>query len=80
MRIEIIANAFDHFVAHANRRMLAAAAQPQVAMIHQEIDAVILRRDRIRVFFGNALQDIGAFDIELIAAGRARLPRELCRE
>ena len=53
--------------------MLAAAAQPQVAMVHQEIDAVILGRDRVRIGFRHALDDFGAFDVQLIASGRALL-------
>ncbi len=73
VRIEIIANAFDYFVADAEDGVLAFAAQPQMAMVHQKIDAVVLGRDRVGVRFGDALEDFGAFDVHLVTAGRARL-------
>jgi hypothetical protein len=34
---------------HADDRMLALAPQPQMAMVHQEIDAVFFGRDRIGI-------------------------------
>ena len=77
VRIEIIADALDHLVPHCQRRMLAAAAQPQMAMVHQKIDAVILGRDRIRIGFRHALHDVGAFHIQFISAGRALLGADL---
>ena len=77
VRIEIIADAFDHFVAHADGRVLAAAAQPQMAMIHQKIDAVILGRDGIRRLFRNALHNVRAFHVELVSARRARFFADL---
>src|SRR6476469_1390109 len=45
VRIEVIADALDHLVTDTQNRMLAAAADPQVTMIHQKIDAVFLGRD-----------------------------------
>ena len=71
--IEVIANRADHLVADANDRMLPAAAQPQMAAVHQEIDAVVLRRDRIRIVLGDALHDFDARDVQFVAAGRALL-------
>jgi len=41
-----------------------------VAVIHQEIDSVFLGSDGIRPVFGYALQDMRAFDVEFVAAGR----------
>ena len=70
MRIKVIANPFHHFMTHANGGMLAAAAEPQMAMIHQKIDAVVFRRDRVRMFFGNALNDVRIFHIEFKPAMR----------
>ena len=58
---------------HFDRRMLPFAAQPQVAMVHQEIDAMIFRSDRIRRSFGNALDHVDLFEIHFVAAGGARL-------
>ncbi len=42
-------------------------------MIHQEVDAVFLGRDRIRIGFRHALDDGGGFDVQFEAAGRASL-------
>ena len=50
---------------------LARRAHPEMAVLHQEIDAVLLERDRIRVGLGNALDDLDIFDVELEAARRA---------
>ena len=77
VRIEVIADAFDHLMTDRERRVLAAAAQPQVAMVHQEIDAVILGRDRIRIGLWHALHDFRVLDVEFIAAGRALLGADL---
>ena len=75
MRIEIIADTFDYFVTHAYRGILPSpAAEPQVPVIHQKVDAVIFRRDGIWSLFGNSLQDIRAFYIELIPARRTPIP------
>ncbi len=46
--VEIVANGPDHLVANAQDGVLPPAAQPQVPVIHQEIDAVLFGRDRIR--------------------------------
>ena len=59
--------------------MLPAAAQPQVAMIHQELYAVLFRCDRIRIFFRNALHHFRIFDIQLEAAGRPCLGPHFAR-
>ena len=58
VRIEIIPNTLDHFVPHSYGRMLPPAAQPQVAMIHQKVDAVLFGRDRIGTFFGDPLDHL----------------------
>ena len=68
MRVEVIANAFYDFVPNANGRMLPSAAEPQVAMVHEEVDAVLFGSDRIRMLFGHALDHYRVRDIKLIAA------------
>ena len=73
MRIEIIAHRFDHFVTHANDGVLAFAAQPEMAVVHQEIRAMFLGRDGIGIRFRNAVEHLGALHIHFIAAGRALL-------
>ena len=49
VRVEIVANRSDYFMADAQDRMLALAAQPEMPMVHQEVDAVFLGSNRIRV-------------------------------
>jgi hypothetical protein len=56
VRIEIIAHRLDDFVPHADDGVLPLAAQPQMPMVHQEIDAVVLGRDGIRIGLRHALQ------------------------
>ena len=77
VRIEIIAHRLDHFVAHADDGVLALAAQPQVAVVHQEIDAVLLGRDGIRVGFRHALHHFQVLHVHLVAAGRALFGADL---
>src|SRR5208337_984322 len=50
---------------------LARGADPEMAMLHEEIDAMLLERDGIRVGLGDALDDLEVFDIELVTAGGA---------
>ena len=50
---------------------LALRAQPEMAMLHQEIDAVLFRSDGIGIGFGDALHDLDIRDVEFIAAGSA---------
>src|SRR5262249_14373082 len=80
VRIEKIANRLEYLVACPQRRVLAAAAEPQMAMVHQEIDTVLFRSDGIRIGLGHALDDFRAFDIHLIAAGSARLGANLAAD
>ena len=42
-----------------------------MAMLHQEIDAVLLGRDGVGLLLGHALHDFDVLDVELVAAGRA---------
>ena len=44
--VEEVAHGVDDFVADAQDRLLARRADPQVAAVHQVVDAVLLRRDR----------------------------------
>jgi hypothetical protein len=66
-------------VAHADDGVLALRAQPEMAVVHQEFDAVVLGRDGIGIGFGNLLQDLDGFDIHLVAAGARASARTLPR-
>ena len=56
VRIEVIAHGLDDLVAHADDGVLALAAQPEMAVVHQEIGAVLLGGDGVGVRFRDALQ------------------------
>jgi hypothetical protein len=45
--VEIIARCLDHGMADLQNRMLLFRTDPKVPMIHKELGAVFLRRDRI---------------------------------
>ena len=40
-------------------------------MIHEEVDAMLFRSDRIRIGFGDALHDLNVGHVEFEAAGSA---------
>jgi hypothetical protein len=42
-----------------------------MAMLHEEVDAVLLGGDGVGVGFGDALDDLEAFNVELVASRRA---------
>ncbi len=69
--VEEIAGGVDDFGAHAQDRRLALRAQPEVAVLHQEVGAVLFGRDRIGVGLGHALHDLDVRDVEFVAAGGA---------
>src|SRR5215471_7451276 len=48
-----------------------------MAVIHEEIDAVLFWRNRVRVRFRHALHDFGVLDVEFEAARGARLSADL---
>ena len=56
--VEEIAHGVDDFVADAQDRLLALAADPEMAAVEQVIDAVLLRRDRVVVRRADELQSI----------------------
>ena len=80
VRVEIVAHCFDYFVAHANDGVLALAAQPQVAVVHQKVGAMLLGRDRIRVAFRHALHHFQVLQVHLEAAGRALVGADLASD
>src|SRR5271163_2761551 len=56
-------------MANPDRCMLPPASEPKMAMIHQEVDAVIFGRDRVWMLLGNVLQDACVFHIEFVSTG-----------
>jgi hypothetical protein len=55
-------------VADAQDRLLALGADPEVPPVEQEVDPVLLRRDRVVV---RRADDLDALDVDLVAARRA---------
>src|SRR5437763_7060580 len=62
---------------NAQSRVLAAAAQPQMAMIHQEVDPVVFGSDGVWIGFRHALDDFRVLHVQLEAAMSARLGANL---
>ncbi len=73
VRVEVVADRANDLVAHPQDRVRAARAQVQMPVVEQELDAVLLRRDRVRLRLRDAMDDLGVVDVELVAARRARL-------
>jgi hypothetical protein len=48
-----------------------------MAVLHQEIDAVLFGSDGIRIGFGHALHDLTFADVEFVAAGSALVGADL---
>ena len=69
--VEEIARGLDDLGAHPQDRRLPLRAHPEMAVLHQKVDAVFFRRDRIGIVFGDALHDLDVGDVEFISAGRA---------
>ena len=67
-RVEEVAAGVDDLVPDAQDRLLPRRADPQVAPVHQVVDAVLLRRDGVVVRLAD---DLEAADVELVAARRA---------
>src|SRR5271166_1818053 len=64
-------------MANPDRSMLPPAAEPKMAMIHEEVNAVIFGCDRVWMFLGNVLQNAGAFHIEFVSASGTLLGPDL---
>ncbi len=58
---------------------LARGAEPEVAVLHEEVDAVLFEGDGEGGFFGDALEDFDVFYVELVAARVRGCRRGLCR-
>ena len=71
MLVEVVARRLDDLGANAQHSRLARRAHPQMAVLHQEVDTVLLERDGIGIVFLHALQDLRVADVKFISAGRA---------
>ncbi len=69
--VEEIADGFDDLRAHAEDRCLALRAHPEMAMLHEELGAMLFGRDGVRIGLGHALDNLNVDHVEFVAAGRA---------
>src|SRR6185437_3708978 len=69
--IKEIARSFDNLGSRAQDGGLTRSAHPEMAVLHEEIDAMLLQRDRKRLAVWHALHDLHIADIKFVAAGRA---------
>src|SRR5204863_3693681 len=74
--VEEITGSFDDFSAHAQNRCLARSAHPEMAMLHQEIDAMLFEGNRIRIVVRHALDELNVRYIKLVAAGSTLIPAD----
>ena len=79
LRVHEIARGANRFGANAQDGRLARRANPQVALVEQEIDAVLFQLNRIGLRFRHALDHFDRADVHFAAAGRARLRLEFFR-
>ena len=73
-RVEECPDGVDHLVTDAQDRLLALGAQPQVAVVQQVFDAMLLRGDGVVLRFADQLQ---VRHVDLVAARRARVRAHL---
>src|SRR5580658_5101582 len=75
--VEKIAGGANDFRAHPQDGCLTLRAQPKMAVLHQEIDAVFFGSDGVGSGLGHALHDLDVRDVELITAGGALIGADL---
>ena len=66
--VEEVARGVDDLGADAQDGRLARRAHPEMAVLHQEVDAVLLERNGVGIVLGHALHDLDAFYIQFVAA------------
>ncbi len=75
--VEVLRSGAHDFGPDAENGGLARRAHPQMAMLHEEVDAVLLEGDGVGVGLGDALDDFDVFHVELKAAGSALVGADL---
>ena len=69
--VEVLGGGAHDGGADAEDGGLARGAEPEVAVLHEEVDAVLFERDGEGGLVGDALEDFDVFDVELEAGGGA---------
>ncbi len=79
MGVEVLGCGAHDGGADAEDGGLARGAEPEVAVLHEEVDAVLFEGDGEGRVFGDALEDFDVFDVEFEAAGGRDCRHGLCR-
>jgi hypothetical protein len=69
--VKIIAGGLDDLRADTQNRRLPWCTNPQMPVLHEEFDPVLLERDGKRSLFAHTLKHLNIIDIQLEAAGGA---------
>ena len=77
--VEVLRCGAHDFGADAQDGGLARGADPEMAVLHEEVDAVLLEGDGVGVGLGDALNDLEVFDIELDSRRGRACRRGPCR-
>ena len=77
--IEKVAHRFDDLVTDFQNGALPRRSNPEMALIHEELDAVFLGRDRERLLFRHDLVDPKICDVKLKPARRTGFSPDLSR-
>ncbi len=68
------------FGPYAKNGRLPGRANPQMAVLHEEVDTVFFERDGVGVGLRNTLDDLHIFDVEFESAGRALVGADFARD
>ena len=79
VEVEVLGRGAHDGGADAEDGGLARGAEPEVAVLHEEVDAVLFEGDGEWGVFGDALEDFHVFDVEFVAAGGAGVRADACR-
>ena len=75
--VETIAHRFDNLRTHPQNRSLPLRPHPKMPVLHQEICAVLLRRNGVGIGLRHALHHLHVRHIEFVAARRALIGANL---
>ena len=78
--VKVLGCGAHDFGPDAENGRLPGGANPQMAVLHEEVDTVLFESDGVGVRLGNTLDDLHIFDIEFEAAGSALVGADFARD